>query len=100
MHFANTQCGDYSRNSNRFHNLPTFSSLGLLPGETVCMSPLVPILGIVTSLVMMLSLTGVTWLRLAVWLMIGMMIYFSYSRHHSHVQQSVGMQKSELTMQK
>ena len=48
--------------------------------------PLVPILGIVISLAMMLSLTRVTWIRLAVWLTIGMVIYFSYSRHHSRVQ--------------
>ena len=62
--------------------------------------PLVPILGIVTSLTMMLSLTGITWIRLAVWLMIGMVIYFSYSRHHSRVQRDVEMQKSEVRMQK
>jgi len=58
--------------------------------------PLVPILGIVTSLTMMLSLTLVTWIRLAVWLMIGMVIYFSYSRHHSRVQRDLGMRKSEV----
>ena len=50
------------------------------------MVPLVPILGIVISLAMMLSLTRVTWIRLAAWLVIGMVIYFSYSRHHSRVQ--------------
>src|SRR5204863_1304215 len=59
--------------------------------------PLVPILGIVTSLTMMLSLTGVTWIRLAVWLMIGMVIYFSYGVHHSRVQrQSDPSQKVEV----
>src|SRR3989440_1544280 len=62
--------------------------------------PLVPILGIVISLAMMLSLTGVTWIRLAVWLMIGMVIYFSYSRHHSRVQRGVEMQNAEVSMQK
>ncbi len=51
------------------------------------MVPLVPILGIVISLIMMLSLKRVTWIRLAVWLVIGMVIYFTYSRHHSRVQQ-------------
>jgi APA family basic amino acid/polyamine antiporter len=62
--------------------------------------PLVPILGIVISLAMMLSLTGVTWIRLAVWLMIGMVIYFSYSRHHSRVQRGVEMQNADVRMQK
>jgi APA family basic amino acid/polyamine antiporter len=49
--------------------------------------PVVPILGIVISLAMMLSLTGLTWIRLAVWLVIGMVIYFTYGRYHSRVQQ-------------
>ena len=48
--------------------------------------PLVPILGIVISLIMMFSLMRITWIRLAVWLIIGMVIYFGYSRHHSRVQ--------------
>lgn len=51
--------------------------------------PLVPILGIVISLSMMLSLTEVTWIRLIVWLTIGMGIYFGYSRKHSKVQLEV-----------
>jgi basic amino acid/polyamine antiporter, APA family len=45
--------------------------------------PLVPILGIVVCLLMMLSLGLTNWLRLIVWLVIGQVIYFSYSRHHS-----------------
>jgi APA family basic amino acid/polyamine antiporter len=48
--------------------------------------PLVPILGIIISLIMMLSLKRITWIRLAVWLIIGMVIYFTYSRYHSRVQ--------------
>ena len=48
--------------------------------------PLVPILGIVISLMLMLSLTKITWIRLGVWLIIGMVIYFGYSRSHSRVQ--------------
>jgi basic amino acid/polyamine antiporter, APA family len=28
----------------------------------------------------------VNWVRLIVWLIIGLVIYFTYSRHHSHVQ--------------
>jgi APA family basic amino acid/polyamine antiporter len=37
---------------------------------------------------MMLSLAQLTWVRLAVWLVIGMFIYFFYGRSHSHVQQA------------
>ncbi|MBI1941550.1 MAG: amino acid permease, partial [Acidobacteria bacterium] len=48
--------------------------------------PVVPILGIVVSALLMLSLPWDTWLRLLVWLAIGMVVYFSYGRHHSRVQ--------------
>jgi APA family basic amino acid/polyamine antiporter len=47
--------------------------------------PLVPILGILISLALMASLPGGTWLRLIIWLIIGMVIYFGYGRHHSRV---------------
>ncbi len=42
-------------------------------------------LGIVVNLVLMLFLPIDTWLRLVIWLLIGFVIYFSYSRHHSHL---------------
>jgi len=48
--------------------------------------PLVPILGILISLLLMVALPGDTWLRLVIWLIIGMAIYFGYSRRHSRVQ--------------
>ena len=50
------------------------------------MVPLVPILGIVVSMLMMLSLPFDTWLRLIIWLVIGMAVYFGYGRKHSVVQ--------------
>ena len=55
--------------------------------------PLVPILGIVACVGMMLGLPGDTWLRLAVWLVIGLVIYFLYGRHHSLLQR--GVQRTE-----
>ena len=51
--------------------------------------PFVPIMGILISMAMMVSLTGLTWIRLAVWLVIGMIVYFTYGRHHSRVQRGV-----------
>ncbi|MGB8768659.1 MAG: amino acid permease [Candidatus Korobacteraceae bacterium] len=51
--------------------------------------PLVPILGIVISFALMASLPWDTWLRLIIWLVIGMFIYFGYGRHHSKVQKLV-----------
>ena len=49
--------------------------------------PFTPIMGIVISCYMMYSLTTATWVRLVVWLAIGLVIYFTYSRTHSKVQQ-------------
>ena len=45
----------------------------------------VPILGILSCLLLMFSLPAENWLRLAVWLLIGFVIYFGYSRRHSIV---------------
>jgi basic amino acid/polyamine antiporter, APA family len=47
--------------------------------------PLVPILGIVFCAYLMASLPGVTWLRFFVWMVAGLVIYFSYGRFHSRV---------------
>jgi APA family basic amino acid/polyamine antiporter len=40
-------------------------------------------MGILSCLLLMLSLPSENWLRLIVWLAIGLMIYFSYGRRHS-----------------
>ena len=47
--------------------------------------PVVSILGIVICGAMIYGLGWTNWLRLAVWLVIGLVIYFSYSRHHSRL---------------
>jgi len=49
--------------------------------------PFTPIMGILISCYMMYSLQTATWIRLVVWLVIGLIIYFAYSRHNSKVQQ-------------
>jgi basic amino acid/polyamine antiporter, APA family len=45
--------------------------------------PLVPILGIASCLLLMFSLPSENWIRLVVWLVIGLGVYFGYGRHHS-----------------
>ena len=47
--------------------------------------PFVPIMGIVCCFGLMLTLPRDTWIRLAVWLLIGFVIYFGYSRKHSRL---------------
>lgn len=48
--------------------------------------PAVPLLGIAFNGYMIYKLGVVNWIRLIVWLVIGLVIYFTYSRHHSCVQ--------------
>jgi APA family basic amino acid/polyamine antiporter len=48
--------------------------------------PLVPILSILFSGALILSLARATQIRLVVWLVIGLVIYFTYGRKHSKVQ--------------
>jgi basic amino acid/polyamine antiporter, APA family len=45
--------------------------------------PAVPLVGAASNLAMMFFLGWENWLRLFVWLLIGLAIYFAYSRHHS-----------------
>lgn len=49
--------------------------------------PVVPILGIAFCLLLMAGLPLDTWLRLAIWLVIGLVIYALYGRHHSALRQ-------------
>jgi APA family basic amino acid/polyamine antiporter len=37
----------------------------------------------------MAALPSDTWIRLIIWLVIGMVIYFTYGRHHSKVQRGI-----------
>jgi APA family basic amino acid/polyamine antiporter len=45
--------------------------------------PFVPILGVLVCLAMIYGLGWTNWLRLAVWLLIGLVIYFAYSKKNS-----------------
>ncbi|HNX42244.1 MAG TPA: amino acid permease [Candidatus Aminicenantes bacterium] len=47
--------------------------------------PLVPILGILSCLYLMFSLPGDTWIRLILWMAIGLGIYFGYGKKHSRL---------------
>ena len=44
---------------------------------------LFPVLGVISCLYLMLSLSAATWVRFLVWLDLGMMIYWFYGRTHS-----------------
>lgn len=52
-------------------------------------SPFIPVLGAVAAVVQMAALPFDTWLRLVVWLIIGLAIYFGYSVRHSRLRAQV-----------
>ena len=49
------------------------------------MVPLVPILGCLSCFYLMLGLPTITWVRFAIWLIIGVVIYFVYGVRHSRL---------------
>jgi basic amino acid/polyamine antiporter, APA family len=49
--------------------------------------PVVPILGIISAFYLMFNLPLLTWEVVGAWLIIGLVIYFTYSTKHSKVQQ-------------
>jgi basic amino acid/polyamine antiporter, APA family len=62
----------------------------------VPLSPFLPILSAVLCFWLMLNLTTLTWVRFAVWLAIGLAVYFSYGRGHS----IVGIEEKRLAGQR
>lgn len=50
--------------------------------------PFVPIAGISVCVYLMYSLPGESWIRLAIWMTLGVIIYFTYSKKHSVVRKN------------
>lgn len=57
--------------------------------------PVVPILGIFSALYLMSRLALFTWEVMIIWLLIGLVIYFTYSIRHSKVQSLAGAQEGD-----
>ncbi len=51
--------------------------------------PFTPIMAILIAVLLMAALPSDTWIRLIIWLVIGLVIYFTYGRHHSKVQRGI-----------
>jgi APA family basic amino acid/polyamine antiporter len=49
--------------------------------------PLVPLLGIAMCIYLMLGLPTITWIRFGIWLVVGLLLYFSYGFWHSKLKQ-------------
>ena len=54
-------------------------------GFRVPLVPWLPIASIIACLWLMLNLTGVTWIRFGIWMVIGIAVYWSYGRRHSRL---------------
>ncbi len=52
--------------------------------------PVVPVLAVASCLFLMINLQAVTWIAFVVWLVIGLCIYFLYSRRHSVLASRLG----------
>ncbi|MDQ3314109.1 MAG: amino acid permease [Verrucomicrobiota bacterium] len=57
--------------------------------------PLLPILGVIMCSALMLSLPILTWIRFFIWLALGLLIYFLYSKGHSRLQHGTDTGETE-----
>ena len=60
--------------------------------------PLIPILGVLVCLGMMVFLPFDTWIRLIVWMLIGLDIYLAYGMKKSHLNNGIADAKSYKTV--
>ncbi|HEY3546798.1 MAG TPA: amino acid permease [Propionicimonas sp.] len=63
---------------------------------TVPLSPWLPLLSAAICSYLMINLSVETWLRFLVWLAIGFVIYFTYSRSHSRLETGAGIRPDML----
>jgi len=55
--------------------------------------PLIPILGVLVCVLMMASLPIESWERLAIWMAVGVIIYFAYGKKHSVLKKEIEAEK-------
>ncbi|WP_067565504.1 amino acid permease [Nocardia acidivorans] len=66
-------------------------------GFRVPLVPLVPILAALSCLWLMLNLSIETWLRFVIWMAVGVVVYFAYSRKHSILRKQTAAQQPDAT---
>lgn len=93
--FRNNLLGlfDYSGGWDTFRDkLPFFLFVILSTALTIASFiknlSLIPVLGLASCFYLMTELGYTNWMRFLIWLVIGLAIYFLYSRHHSHLKES------------
>lgn len=68
-------------------------SIALTITSAVKKLSLIPVLGLASCFYLMTELGYTNWMRFLIWLGIGLIIYFFYSRHHSNLNQKEGGEK-------
>ncbi|WP_028544532.1 amino acid permease [Paenibacillus taiwanensis] len=63
-------------------------------GFKVPLVPLLPIISVGCCLFLMVNLPLQTWLYFGIWLLLGVIVYFGYSRRHSHLQKGDSVEDS------
>lgn len=53
------------------------------------LNPLIPMLGIILCVYLMINLSSITWHRFVTWMLIGLIVYFTYSRKRSLLEKKV-----------
>ncbi|HNX80741.1 MAG TPA: amino acid permease [Candidatus Omnitrophota bacterium] len=53
----------------------------------VPLNPIIPLLGVASCIFLMTALPHITWIRFVVWLIIGLIVYFTYGMHNSILHQ-------------
>ncbi len=51
---------------------------------------LIPVLGLLTNLYLMSELGATNWFRFGIWLLVGLVLYFSYGVKHSRINEKSG----------
>jgi APA family basic amino acid/polyamine antiporter len=54
-------------------------------GFTVPWNPIIPLLGVAACIFLMTGLPGITWIRFILWLLAGLLVYFTYGIRHSRI---------------
>jgi APA family basic amino acid/polyamine antiporter len=55
--------------------------------------PVIPVVGVIFSIWLITFLTPTTWLRFGAWFLLGLIIYFAYSRRHSALNRTGDQQR-------
>lgn len=70
--------------------MPNFKRIFKCPGV-----PFTPMVTVICCIVLLSRIQRITWIGFIIWLAIGLLIYFTYGRKHSVIQNSVNSSKKE-----